>query len=99
MGEEAEDEASEKMVSWRVGSLGRKGEGKESKAVCVLGKSWAIWSRRMTAKGPGSWYDRGIDYQRILGSDRWGVVGLVRTDRWSVVEQGLAAGVVALGRG
>ena len=89
----------EEILSMSVGSLEKKGEGKERRAGCVLGKSWEIWSRRMTAKGQGSWYNRGIDYQRILGCDRWGVVGLVRTDRWSVVKQGLAAGVDALGRG
>ena len=99
MGEEAEDEVLEEMMSRSVGSLGRKGEGKERKAGCVLGKSWAIWSRRMTAKGPENWYSQGIDYQRMLGCDRWGVVWLVRTDRWSVVKQGLAAGVETLGRG
>ena len=99
MGEEAEDEELEKMVSWSVESLGRKGDGKEKKAGCVLGKSWAIWSRRMTTKGQGSWCDRMIGYQRILGCERWGVFGLARAVRRSAVMRGPEVGVGALDRG
>ena len=95
----AEDGELEELVSRIVGSLEKTVGEKETRVGCVLGRSWVFLSLRMTAKGQESWYGRGTGCRRILGCERWCGVGLARSDRRSVVMQGLVADVVALGRG